>query len=138
MSELQKIRKQKEKLLAQLDTLKTEEQRCLSRKLIQCGYCKKKTQINKLIYLQHYWYTKPYGCTGGDYWSQGEGGFICFKCNEHNRSYWLPEIKELKYNFKRVCDVYDDYGLSGNSTEYKNKILIQKNKVVDNWKEILR
>ncbi len=140
MSKLQKIKTQKEKLLKQLDILNAKEKNCLSRKFIKCRYCKKKTMVSKLIYLQHHHYVEPSGCTGGDYWSQSEGGFICIKCNKYNRSFHVPEMEGMKYHFKKQCDVYDEWGFPRSFTTYNDKKILYKysGEVVDNWKEILK
>lgn len=47
------------------------------------------------------------GCTGGDYWKQGEGQFECPKCGHVNRLYDRPDVVELKRYFASVEDVYD-------------------------------
>ena len=138
MSKLNKIKKQKKDLLDQLNKLNIEEKEHLSKKLIKCVHCKKRSRIDKLIYLQHHWYTEPHGCTGGDYWNEGEGGFICPKCNNHNRSYHLPDITPLKYSFQCIRKVYDKYAFPSYKTTFKNKILILGKQVTDDWKEMLK
>lgn len=70
--------------------------------------CGAYTSIKDLVYIQTHWYTPPYGCTGGDYWSQGEGKWICPECQHVNRLYETPEIEERYHHFKEIKKVYDD------------------------------
>lgn len=41
--------------------------------------------INTLELLVTHWYTEPHGCTGGDYWSEGEFEFVCPTSSARNR-----------------------------------------------------
>lgn len=66
------------------------------------------TPIRNLVYVQTHWYTHPHGCTGGDYWNEGEGQWKCPKCGHVNRLHESPEIEALKPYFKGVFDTYDD------------------------------
>lgn len=47
--------------------------------------CGAKLSINRLQYIQTHWYVRPYSCTGGAYWTAGEGAFICPECGFRNR-----------------------------------------------------
>lgn len=69
--------------------------------LVQCQICKKLHQISSLVYIQTYWYVSPHGCTGGDYWRQGEGRFKC-DCGHLNRLYESKDVEELKQFFSRI------------------------------------
>ena len=69
--------------------------------------CGQALEIGELEYIQTHWYTSPHGCSGGDYWNQGEGQFICPHCGHCNRLYDRPEIEDLKHLFKSVIDTYD-------------------------------
>ena len=71
-------------------------------KMILCQWCKRRTKVSNLTYIQTRWYTPPHGCTGGDYWNDGEGQFDCPKCGENNRLYERPEVEALKWFFKDV------------------------------------
>lgn len=64
--------------------------------------------IKDLTYIQTHWYTSPHGCSGGDYWNQGEGQFNCPGCGHRNRLYASPEIQKMKRHFKSVEDTYKD------------------------------
>jgi hypothetical protein len=63
--------------------------------------------VKELTYIQTHWYTEPSGCTGGDYWNQGEGQFVCPKCGEKNRLYERPAVAALKPYFKNVENRHD-------------------------------
>lgn len=99
-------------------TLKHEEQvlhAYLGQSLIQCSNfaatgkgCGAWSKINTLTYIQTHWYTAPHGCTGGDYWNQGEGQWICPECQHLNRLYNSPEIENLKPHFKCVENKHKD------------------------------
>lgn len=64
------------------------------RTLLRCGSfftspsnsgCKGLFAVKDCEYVQTYWYTDPHGCSGGDYWSPGEGQWICPGCGTRNR-----------------------------------------------------
>lgn len=65
------------------------------------------TPISNLVYIQTHWYTPPTGCTGGDYWNEGEGQWVCSKCGHLNRLYKSPEVEALKRYFSGVKDTYE-------------------------------
>jgi hypothetical protein len=69
--------------------------------------CGAQLPIADIVYIQTHWYTEPSGCTGGDYWNQGEGQFVCPKCGAENRLYERPEVEKLKSYFKSVEDRHD-------------------------------
>ena len=112
--EINRVRIQLAKLMAKRDAQ-------LAKTLIKCGqpfshdgpYCGKKTQIRNVILIQTYWYTHPYGCTGGDYWSEGELQFDCPKCGKRNRiGVCNDDEKEkweaLKHLFKKIVTSHDE------------------------------
>jgi len=83
--------------------------------LIQCTQnhssrgrsCGMWSPISEITYIQTQWYVEPHGCTGGDYWKDGEGQFVCPRCKYVNRLYNSPEAVALsKYfgGFERVRD----------------------------------
>jgi hypothetical protein len=63
--------------------------------------------IKDLTYIQTHWYVSPYGCTGGGYWNEGEGAFVCPTCGHRNRLYASPAVEKLKPYFKTVEKEYD-------------------------------
>jgi hypothetical protein len=109
MSKLKEIEKKIAVLYKERAKLNKEREEALSRKLITCSGCGKKTQVGKLAYIQTQWYTTPYGCMGGDYWNDGEGQFICPKCYHLNRLYNRKDVQKLKYSFKEVVE-YSEHG----------------------------
>lgn len=58
--------------------------------------------IGELTYIQTHWYVSPHGCTGGDYWNEGEGAFVCPSCGHRNRLYVSPAVTAMKRQFKSV------------------------------------
>lgn len=64
--------------------------------------------IKDLTYIQTHWYVSPHGCTGGDYWNEGEGAFVCPSCNHRNRLYASPAVEALKPYFKTVVKEHKD------------------------------
>lgn len=110
---------EKVKLIAALD-----QQR--GRKKFQCGCCHAMHAIKDCDVIQTHWYTSPSGCTGGDYWNDGELQIICPATDHKNRvhfsSYYAvdyslrnayahsadAQFKRLyKHLFKSVIDDYD-------------------------------
>lgn len=110
-----KIKRANEKL----STLRAAEREASKTTLITClGWsvgggsgnwsgCGAQFPVNQLTYIQTHWYTAPYSCTGGDYWNQGEGQFMCPSCGHKNRLYERPEVVALKEFFAKVEDTYD-------------------------------
>lgn len=52
---------------------------------IKCATCDKSHPINKLMLVVTHRYTGPHGCTGGDYWSEGDWCFVCPATGLRNR-----------------------------------------------------
>lgn len=117
---IEKLEKKLEEAYAELDEARRKS-------MIECMHCERRTRVSKLTYIQTHWYVRPYSCTGGDYWKQGEGQFVCPKCGETNRLYerkvhvWSEQYKSkgerenrlaeransLKYFFKEIEETYD-------------------------------
>lgn len=68
--------------------------------------CGSLLSVKNLVYIQTHWYTEPYGCVSGDYWNEGEGQFVCSKCERLNRLYERPKVQAMKKLFKEVKDEY--------------------------------
>lgn len=66
--------------------------------------CSQLSRVGDLTYIQTHWYVSPHGCSGGDYWKQGEGRWACPECGHENRLYATPAIEALKSKFKAVED----------------------------------
>jgi hypothetical protein len=103
-----------------------EEANRQSRKMFKCS-CGKMHQIKQCAVIQTHWYTRPSGCTGGDYWNAGELRIICPTTQVRNRVMFKlrSEIEwnqreEYRYNpahqfstlfvdlFKEIIEDYDD------------------------------
>jgi DNA-directed RNA polymerase subunit RPC12/RpoP len=101
-----------ERELAEADAarqrIKGEIDAAKSRKRVACNHCGKRSVVGRLTYIQTHWYREPYGCTGGDYWSAGEGRFACPHCGYENRLIYRPEIESLKRHFAEIEQRYSD------------------------------
>ena len=95
---------------------------------IKCKACNGLHKIKDLTAIQTFWYERPHGCMGGDYWVDGELDFLCpdypYARNRilFMESYKIPwgERSNFKYNaqeqfkrkysglFKEVLDGRDD------------------------------
>lgn len=101
---------------AELQTIKAREdlRQALGKITVACtdsmygSGCGVEHEIKNLTYIQTHFYIKPYGCTGGDYYREGEGQFICPACGHRNRLYTRPEIQDLKPAFGKIVDEYTD------------------------------
>lgn len=97
--------------LAMLDgevvDLNAQLDEAMRRKRIACSACGARAVVSSLTYTQTHWYVRPYSCTGGDYWKEGEGQFDCPKCGHRNRLYNRPEVVALKRFFAAVEKTYD-------------------------------
>jgi hypothetical protein len=104
------------KLLKQLDTQRANKQ-------FKCG-CGKMHRIKNCAVIQDHWYTRPSGCTDGDYWNEGELQVICPDTDKKNRlffdNYDVEWDKRSHYThnagqqFSRIYkqlfkEVFDDY-----------------------------
>ena len=89
---------------------------------IQCCRCNNDYPISTQEYIQTHWYTSPHGCTGGDYWNEGEANWICPGCGFRNRFdgikdkyvslpnyFYRPELVAVKRYFASVRECYCDY-----------------------------
>jgi hypothetical protein len=109
---LSEIEKDIEAVNNTLDGLLAERTKALSRKQVTCTTnlanrgdgCGSRFQIGTLTFIQTHYYISPWGCTGGDFWKEGEGAFECPKCGYRNRLYNRKEIQELKPYFKNFVD----------------------------------
>jgi transcription initiation factor IIE alpha subunit len=106
------IQKKLEVVEKKRDLLLEAESDAFGRKYITCtsnvayrgNGCGKRFQIRNLTYIQTHFYISPWGCTGGDFWKEGEGQFDCPKCGYKNRLYDRKEFQELKQYFKDIVD----------------------------------
>jgi uncharacterized Zn finger protein (UPF0148 family) len=84
---------------------------------VVCSKCKTAHEIKDLLYIKTHWYTEPSGCTGGDYWTEGEGQTTCPACNVRIRFLCLDRtsdhktiehpFRRMQSEFKEVVDNYD-------------------------------
>lgn len=109
--------------------LKKIEVRNANRK-IECRACDDSHRIKDLTAIQTHDYHEPWGCTGGDYWSQGELQFVCPETGVVNRLLFFnsdvpyqdrkkfkndPEaqFKDMyKHLFKEVVQVHESRSFS--------------------------
>lgn len=80
--------------------------RCTSQTATGKG-CGTMHPVGQLDYIQTHSYVEPHGCTGGDYWREGEGNWICPTCGHRNRLYDSPEVEKLKRSFKSITKTHD-------------------------------
>jgi hypothetical protein len=95
------------------------------RKQIPCAACKHRCLISNITLYQTHWYVSPSGCSGGDYWKEGECQFVCHHCDTANRLLFKQkwddkllshvsksnDVFQLKYHgkFKEVIDTHEDH-----------------------------
>ncbi len=92
---LTKIRDEEHKILIAID----ERNKKMT---IECGSCNNPHEIGVLKAIQTHWYTEPHGCTGGDYWKQGELQFVCPKTGIVNRL--LFDNNDVPWEERRVYE----------------------------------
>lgn len=67
-----------------LDEAESTLRQVRARRALLCG-CGSSHAIGELeLHITH-WYVEPHGCTGGDYWNEGEWQFVCPTCGALNR-----------------------------------------------------
>jgi len=104
---LNAVKKATEQLAKAQGALRAER----GRRMILCS-CGKRHQICKLVRVVTHWYVEPHGCTGGDYWREGEWAFICPKTQVRNRLLFddydvewdKMETEGAEGEFKRIYD----------------------------------
>lgn len=91
-----------------LQTALNRHDKLMARTKVKCP-CKATHKISELTYIQTHWYTRPHGCSGGDYWNRGAGEGICPTCKARLRlTYSEPRLEALKGLFKEVVDEHKD------------------------------
>lgn len=115
----------------QIAGLQAERERVQRRRMVKCVHCEKRTRIDRLLFVQRVEYESPYGCSGGDYYYDGEGGFACPHCDCLNR---LPEkyhgdawqhpkceqLHKLSRYFAAVARRYDNGKVKLGEKRYKS------------------
>lgn len=116
-NQLAELHQQEKQILAEIDARNENRE-------IKCGGCKDFHKIGNLTAIQTHWYTPPHGCTGGDYWNEGELQFICPETGiinrllfnnhdvpwEERRNYANNPEEQFKRNYKRLFqEVKDSY-----------------------------
>lgn len=98
-------KKRIEEAKAVLEQVRDAEFKQKQNTLIKCE-CGNSQKVKDTIFYQTHWYTPPRGCTGGDYWNQGEGQVVCsdcgatirlnFHCEELQSSAWKEAFKDVE------------------------------------------
>jgi len=119
LAELAALERREESLLADLAV-----QRGLLE--IECASCGGRHAVKDLTAVQTHWYVSPHGCTGGDYWKEGEMQFVCPRTGVRNRllfdNHDVPWDERNKYDnnpelqfrrvfrplFREVLEEHDD------------------------------
>jgi len=72
--------------------------------------CGLKTKLNNLTYIITHYYIPPRGCSGGAYYAEGEGNWVCSHCNHRNRMIDDSEkvLENFKHLFMKVEEEYDE------------------------------
>ena len=128
---------------AQLKKVREEESQVLKKieernkqKKIQCASCEKAHKIGRLRAIQTHFYISPHGCTGGDYWLEGEMKYICPTNDTINRllfnsddvPYEYDPEEQFKTNYKHLFkEVTDRHGKEDNRN-WVNNYYIDKNR----------
>lgn len=86
--------------------------------------CKKKFSTKRAVFIQKYWYIRPYSCTGGDYWALDERNIICPECSVLHRL--LSKDADKKYGRAELYDKVienreDDYWGDGPNLSRQGK-----------------
>lgn len=92
------IEQQLDNLEQQRKKLNQALQRKRANKTFEC-VCGSKHKIKDCTAIQTHWYVPPHGCTGGDYWNEGELQIVCPDTGVHNRI-----LFDIPYEFR---DRYD-------------------------------
>lgn len=85
MTSVEKQQAIAEKALAKISSIR-------KRRKIVCS-CGDAHAICELELLVTHWYVEPHGCSGGDYWREGEWQFTCLKDGTRNRLLFMDDYK---------------------------------------------
>ncbi len=95
-SRLAALQQERELILKAIDELNSQQ-------AIKCASCEAYHEIRELTAIQNHWYVDPWGCTGGDYWVEGELQFICPTTGVINRLLFdntdVPWDKREEYEY---------------------------------------
>lgn len=108
MSSLRAVEREREAARAVLRQAERNVDDVQRRRRLLCNHCGKRTTVCRLVYLQYHYYVEPYGCTGGAYWREGEGRFLCPHCKYENRLIYREEVVALRRYFAKERDVYPE------------------------------
>ncbi len=126
MTEVEKLEAQAKKLAEKLAEAKRNLQ-------YECPDCKAKTSIKDLTLQKEIFYVEPYGCTAGDYWTEGsspEFAIVCPCCSKRTTYHEYKDhgwdidqnkkryealgvtklLDENRYYFKKRTEYYTEYG----------------------------
>jgi len=74
------IRQKIERDEKQLLKLQKRLQVLKGRQTIKCNACGHENELNSLTLEVEYYYVEPYGCSGGDYWTDGDAPAYNITC----------------------------------------------------------
>lgn len=87
----------------QILALCDEWREAIGRIKFHCKECLVHYRIKDSVYIQTHWYTRPSGCTEGDYWNEGEGLSECPKCKTRSCMENVPKnFQDFKAAFKSI------------------------------------
>lgn len=134
--QLEEIRKQESEILGKMD------RRNGNKRIECCCGCEDSYRVRELVAIQSHSYNPPYGCTGGDYWSEGELQFVCPETGvvnrllfddhdvpyEERRKYENNPDSQFKKNYKRLfMEVEKSHGRS-TPNGWVNNYYVDKNR----------
>ena len=78
-----------------------------------CPKCEKRSQVQKIVYVDWYWYESPHGCTDGDMWHRGGFFMMCPKCEHVTKVYPVGKYEgdEKKVYYNAVSHLVRTYGI---------------------------
>lgn len=65
-------------------------------KTIRCRACANYHAIKDMRLIVTHWYVSPYGCSGGDYWDEGEWHAVCPTTETRNRLLFNDRYEDRK------------------------------------------
>lgn len=89
---------EKEREIAELRKILIEQYK---NSVLSCKRCELSSKLREVIFVQTHWYERPYSCTSGDNWLEGEVNLLCPNCGCRHRL--LSDKSKNKFlKFKRV------------------------------------
>lgn len=86
-----------------INQLVDQQRKVRARKTFLC-VCGHTHRIKDCTAIQTHWYTRPHGCTGGDYWNTGELHILCPSNPELRQRAYFQINSNARWNHREMLE----------------------------------